>query len=360
MNARERFQRIFRYEPVDGVPVLALEPYEQAGLERWRREGLPKDQSPEEFLGMDLLRKLPVNLGPIPAFEPKVISETPEYYVETDLFGATVRRRRDAPSMYYGYVDHPVKNLDDWRAYRDRRYDPHSLGRLPADIDTAAAGFNAGEDPVGLEIFPFFFRQGFYLMGMERFMTAFYDSPDLIREMFSFWSEFVIEVIRPFISRVKLDFVSFGEDLAYKGGPHISPQIYREFWLPYQEPIIRELKSAGAPVICMYSAGNLRPLLPTLLDHGFNCAWPLEQGSGMDPIALRAEYGPDLLLAGGVAKEALIAGPKAIDRALERLTPLIEEGGYFPALDDMVPPEVPFDHYRHYVQVLRVLGATIR
>jgi len=342
-----------RVEPVDRLPVLALEPYEQPGLARWRAEGLPADQSPEQFLGMDTLRKLPVNLGPVPAFEYRVVSEDAEYITDTDCFGATVRRRKDAPTMYYGYVDHPVKGLDDWIRYKNERYDASSIDRLPANMDAVVAELNASENPVGLEVFPFFFRQGFYLLGMERFMTAFYDEPELIHEMFSFWSEFVLEAIRPFVSRVKLDFVSFGEDLAYKAGPHVSPRVYEEFWLPYQDPIISELKRAGVPVISMYSAGNLDAILPMLIEHGFNCTWPLERASGMDPVELRARYGRELLLAGGVPKECLISGPDAIDRELRRLMPLIEEGGFFPALDDMVPPEVPFSHYQHYVSALR-------
>lgn len=342
-----------RGEPVDRIPVLALEPYEQPGLDRWRREGLPEGQSPEEFLGMDRLCKLPVNLGPLPVFDRRVLSEDDEYYVDTDIFGAVVRRRKDAPTMYYGYIDHPIKSMDDWLKYKRERYDPNAPERLPADIDAVAAELNASENPVGLEVFPFFFRMGFYLLGMERFMTAFYDAPELIHDMFSFWSEFVLTVIRPLLSRVKVDFVSFGEDLAYNGGPHISPRVYEEFWLPYQDPLIRELRGTGAPVICMYSAGDLTPLLPLLMDHGFNCTWPIERSSGMDPIALRIKYGPGLSLAGGVPKEALIAGPEAIDRELKRLLPLARQGGYLPALDDMVPPEVPLDHYRYYVEALR-------
>jgi len=343
-----------QYEPVDRLPVLALEPYEVPVLERWWQEGIPPGQSPEQFLGMDLLRKFPVTLTPLPPFEQKILSETEEAYVETDSFGATVRRRKDFPTMYYGYIDHPVKNMNDWLRYKER-YVATSPGRLPAGMQGVIRDFSASEDPVGFDLFPFFFRQGFYLMGMQRFMTAFYDMPELIHDMFSFWSAFVIEVIRPLLREVKLDFVTFTEDLAYKGGPHISPRVYEEFWLPYQDPVVEVLRASGIPVICMWSAGNLLPLLPTLLEHGFNCTWPIERGAGMDPFELRHRFGRGLRLAGGVAKEALIAGPDAIDREIERLLPLIREGGFLPAIDDMVPPEVPLDHYRYYVNAMQAV-----
>ena len=42
-----------------------------------------------------------------------------------------------------------------------------------------------------------------------------------------------------------------------------------------------------------------------------------------------------------------------IDREIERLMPLIVEGGFIPALDDMAPMECPFLHYRHMIERLQ-------
>jgi uroporphyrinogen decarboxylase len=344
---------LFSYQTVDRLPVVALEPYEGAGLERWRREeGLPADQAPEACLGMDRLEKAPVNYGPLPLFETQILSEDATYYVERDGMGATVRRRKDAPGMYYGYIEHPIKTREDWEQYK-WRYDPHTPGRLPENLDQVCAELNASENPVGLDLFPCFFRLGFYLMGMERFLTAFHDEPDLMQDMFGFWAEFLLQTVRPLLGKLYLDYVTFAEDLAYKGGPHISPKTYAEFWLPHQDPLVEALRRSGVPVICLWSAGDVRPLLPLLRQHGFNCTWPLERGAGMDPVALRKAYGPELRLGGGLSKEALIAGPEAIDREIDQLMPLISAGGYLPALDDMVPPEVSLANYRHLVRRLQ-------
>ena len=38
-------------------------------------------------------------------------------------------------------------------------------------------------------------------------------------------------------------------------------------------------------------------------------------------------------LEGNIAKEAVVKGPEAIDREIERLMPLIREGGFLPAMD---------------------------
>lgn len=349
MTAREIFLRTMNYQPVDRPPVLALEPYESVGLRRWEEQGLPPGASPAEALGMDWLELIPVCFGPLPPWEERVLSEDEVYITQIGFLGATLRRRKEAPAMYYGHVDHAVKTRQDWEDCK-WRFRADTAGRLPADLEALATKLAASEQPVGLHIFPFFFRLAFYLMGMERFLTAFYEEPELIHDMFSFWGQFVRETLRPLLAAVKLDFVTFAEDLAYKNGPHISPRLYEQFWLPYQSPVVEALQEAGVPVICMWTAGNVEPLLPLLLEHGINCTWPLERAAGMDPLAVRAKFGQALLLGGGVPKEALIAGPEAVDREIERLRPLMAEGGYVPAVDDMVPPEVPLATYRHYVE----------
>jgi uroporphyrinogen decarboxylase len=115
------------------------------------------------------------------------------------------------------------------------------------------------------------------------------------------------------------------------------------------------LQEAGVPVICQWSAGEFNELLPGMLEHGFNCTWPLENMSGMDALELRKRHGRELLLGGNIAKEAVLAGPEKIDREIERLMPLILEGGFLPAMDDMAPIECPFSHYRYMIERLQAI-----
>jgi len=353
MTDRERFLRIMRYEDVDRLPVMALEPFEQTAIERWHNEGLPAERTPVDFLGMCHLEYLSVGLSPRPPFPERVISEDEEYIFETTAMGATVKRRKDAPSLFYGHIDHPIKTRADWDAYKERLA-PGPEGRLPEDWDSEAVRrFNECDRPVGFCFFPFFFRLGFYTMGMERFLTAFHEEPDLMHDMFAVGGEIVLRRMRPILEAVQVDFAMFNEDFAGKNGPLISPKMYAEFWNPYQDPILRLLKEHDVPVICQWSAGEFHSLVPDMMAHGYNCTWPLELVAGMDAADMRKRYGRELLLGGNIPKEAVIAGPDAIDRDIERLMPLIREGGFIPALDDMAPRECPFSHYRHMIERLQ-------
>ena len=56
-----------------------------------------------------------------------------------------------------------------------------------------------------------------------------------------------------------------------------------------------------------------------------------------------------------IAKEAVIAGPAAIDAELHRLRPLLAQGGFLPALDDMASPDMPWPHYRYLIERLQTI-----
>lgn len=357
MNNRERFLSLMNYQPVDRLPVVDLEPLEELAMKQWRTEGLPQGVDHIRFLGMsELVQTGGVRVQPIPKFEEKILSEEEEYFSQVTELGATVRRRKDAPNTFYGHTDFPIKTRKDWEEYRKRLNPADSAQRLEGILEPGnVKRLNASADPVGLGFFPYFFRFGFYTMGMEGFLTAFYEEEDLIHEMFEQAASVLTANLQMILENVNIDFAHFCEDLAGTHGPLVSPAIYDKFWAPHQKPILKILKEAGVRVICMWSAGRFEELIPTMMDHGFNCTWPVERNAGMNPIDLRRRFGRGLLLGGGISLRALIEGPEAIDSEIEELMPLIEEGGFIPALDDMVPLECPFSHYRHMVERLKAI-----
>ena len=78
MNDRERFLNLMSYRPVDRLPVMAVETHvEGPALARWRREGLPADRQPGEFLGIHaVFEGVPLPCGPVPGFESRRLSES--------------------------------------------------------------------------------------------------------------------------------------------------------------------------------------------------------------------------------------------------------------------------------------------
>ena len=352
MTAREKFKKIMRFEETDTLPVLALEPYEAEIQSLWEAQGhLKKGQTPEQRLGMDKLEMIPVYFGPIPGFETKRLWEDETYYIETDWLGGTVKRRKEAPARYYGYIDHAIKSPDDWQSYK-KRFNA-CPERIPANLRYIAEKYKICENPVGIHLFPFFFRLGFYSMGMEYFMEAFYLEPEMMHDMFSWWSDFIIDTLRPLLEEARPDFVTLTEDLAYKGTTHVSPAMYGQFWLPYQNKVVRFLESYEIEIISLWSAGKIDGILDMAIENGVNCTWPVERASGADPHTLRQKYGKKLPMAGGIPTGALIAGKNEIDCAIDDIMPLVRQSGFFPALDDMVLPDISFENYEYFIKRLR-------
>jgi hypothetical protein len=100
---------------------------------------------------------------------------------------------------------------------------------------------------------------------------------------------------------------------------------------------------------------GIAALVPCWLEVGVNVMFPLEVAAGADPVKWRREFGPSLLLRGGLDKEAVARGPAAIAAELSRVRPLLDLGGYVPHLDHLVPPTVPYGNYLEYLRQKRAL-----
>ncbi len=363
MNSRERYLATFNFKPVDRVPNYELGLWGQT-IERWFAEGLPQDVLyhnwfvGEEYFDMDRRDFIPINVGMVPAFEDEVIEETERYVVARNREGivtkaikeGTVRGTR--PSMDQ-YLEFPVKDRKDFEEMK-KRYDPTSPVRYPNWWDDRVRCWNQRDYPLCLLTNGTF---GLY-SGLRRWMGtvnlsyAFYDQPDLIEEMLDFMVDFFISVTSRAVNDVDIDYFNFFEDMAFKTGPLVSPDMFKKLFLPRYRKITDYLRSHGIDMIWLDSDGNVEDLIPLFLEAGINTTWPLEAAADMDPVKLRKEYGRDLLLAGGIDKRELTKGKKEREKELHYKIPeLIAQGGYIPHLDHTFPPDISYDNFLYYMEL---------
>ncbi|GAJ08957.1 unnamed protein product, partial [marine sediment metagenome] len=182
----------------------------------------------------------------------------------------------------------------------------------------------------------------------------FYDNPGLIEDMMEQVLYLETEVIKRTLKDIKIQLATFWEDMAYKAGPLISPAMVRKFMMPRYKKITDLLHSYGVDVIFLDSDGNLNELVPLWLEVGINYIWPFEVAAHNDIVALRKKYGNDLIIGGGIDKRALAKGKEAIrEEVMSKVPFLLETGGYFPSLDHGVPPDVTFENYCYYINLMR-------
>ena len=288
----------------------------------------------------------------VPMFEMKILGEDEHTATFINYGGQTVRVFKNHPLKMPMYLDHPVKDRDTWKEYK-KRLDPDIPERWPADMDAYVEKMNTRDIPLCLEIGSFF---GFLRewMGLEKTLYTFYDDPQLIEDMMDTMLNLELEVVRRTVKVIKADFALFWEDMCYKTGPLISPDMFRKFMMPRYRQVTDLLRQSGIDIIFVDSDGNLNKLIPLWLECGVNGFWPLEVAAGNDAVALRKEYGRDAILAGNMDKRALLKDKGTIkEEVLSKLPFLLETGGYFPSIDHLVPPDITLENYQYFINTMR-------
>jgi hypothetical protein len=376
----ERYYAFLTGQPVDRIPDIEFGYWPQT-VRRWLQEGLPRSldewwysererisekEAPEvltrkldAFFGFDttgeeILLRTHFN----PAFPQEVISTEGDKTLMRDQDGVVSERylsNVDESSIPH-FVSFPVRTREDW-ARMQKRYqadDPTRSFPEPELERIRSAAASGRMIAVGM--------QGFYgqlrnWTGFENLSLCLYDDPALVEEMAMFWAELCAGQLRKLPADIPVDYVGWWEDMASKNGPFVSPDLFRRFFLPGYKLVMEEARKRGCALSLVDCDGNPEALIPLWLDAGVNIMFPLEVTEGADHMAWRRKYGRELLLRGGISKEAIASGGASIDKELERIKPLLESGGYVPHLDHLAPPNIAYKDYLEYLKKKRkVIG----
>lgn len=91
-----------------------------------------------------------------------------------------------------------------------------------------------------------------------------------------------------------------GTDFGTQHGPFLSPDQYRELYLPYQQRVNGWIHRHTPWKTLMHCCGGIRPLLDAVVDAEFDILNPVQcSADGMNPRWLKATYGDRLVFWGG-------------------------------------------------------------
>jgi len=331
-------------------------------LEKWYEQGLSKDADLAELFDYDPQGNFCLGqLGGceaefMPRFEEKVIEDRGRHEVIQDFAGRHLLVFKGRRSGFMPeYIDHPVKDIKTWEQNVKWRLDPKTPQRyedfekrIAAACAEASEGKIITQDHVGAYMY---LRS---LIGPENLLYAFYDMPDLIHECMKAWfelSDYVTALHQQFVT---IDEIFFDEDICYKNGPLISPDMIREFLFPYYQQLISNIKSRQLDktrylYVQVDTDGFAVPVIELYQKQiGMDVMNPFEVAAGCDVVQIAQQY-PDLIMTGGIDKRVLAESKDAIDKTLEYILPAMRRrGGYFPTCDHGVPEEVTLKNYMHY------------
>lgn len=358
------------YDCVPGAPLYQAE---FGGgyfftLDRWKAEGMPPDADLAELFGYDPPGEhvIPAPLGDnilFPHFEECVVEDRGAHEVVGDKLGRKLlcfkgRREGFMPE----YIDHQVKDRATWEENVKWRLDPWS-GEREVGLESqmvearkaAACGMVVTESIDGA----FMFLRG--LLGPVGLLYAFYDTPDVIEDCLESWFAVIDATLERHQRHVTIDQIMINEDICYKTGPLISPEMIRRFLLPrYQQMVSnvrrRQLDGGRKLYIHVDTDGHCGSVIQLYQEVGMTLMSPFEVAAGCDVVAMGREF-PWLAMSGGIDKRVLATTPDQIDRHVEAILPVMRaRGGYLPTCDHGVPAEVSYSNYLHYRRRCREFG----
>lgn len=229
-----------------------------------------------------------------------VITTTPSKLYRSEILDAekgifrnewgTVRRQ--GREVVSAIVDTPLKTAEDIERYT-----------VPDPLDDYRFAFlrellaqYKGRKLVGMHIHDCF-NYPYYLMGMENLFIMMFEEPDAVRRLVNISVEHNIALARRAIS-LGADYILLGDD--YGGGNQllISPEQFREFFLPGLRRVVEAVKDAGA--FCFkHCCGNINEILDDIVGTGIDVLHPLDPSAGMDIVAVKEAY-PRLTVMGGI------------------------------------------------------------
>jgi hypothetical protein len=353
MTARERFDETFRYGNPDRVFMMRQWTFGDTN-QRWLREGMPWDVHFNQYFGFDRNECVPVDTSPFPGLQTKVVEEGPGWHVEEDEFGG---RRKSWTNRELGmsqWLSYPIRGRETWERWKER-LNPDAANRYPEYWDDLKRTYAVRDYPLGINAGSFYgwIRNW---VGMEHLALMYYDCPDLVHEMTEYVTNFMLKLMERTLSEIPdLDYGLMWEDMAMKTGPLISPKLFREFMLEPMKRVTKVLNDYGIDIIMVDSDGNVDDLIPLWLEANVNLIYPMEVAAGCDMLKYREQYGKELLIIGGIDKRELRDGytKKDVEReVMSKVPALIEQGGYSPMVDHAVPPDVPLENFKHYIDLV--------
>lgn len=341
------------YQTVDRIPFFEFGYWEET-LPNWHKQGLPPEidteQKAYDYFGIENWGGFPVNIGLLPGFETEVVEETEEHIIYRDGDRALKQERKGIIRTIPHYLEFGLKDRADWELFKER-LDPTDERRRPQgeEWDAAVRRANEAEHPVSINIGSMIGVPRNWI-GFENIALMSHDDPDLLDEIIETLCALVCAVIEPALREVRFDFGAGWEDICFNSGPLLSPAFFDRHIVPRYKRITDLCRLHGVDICWTDCDGNVVPIIPQFMAGGINCMFPVEVRGNSDPVAMRAQFGRELRMCGGFDKMAYYKGAAGIEAELERIRPVVKEGGFIPFCDHRVPADVPLDAYMWYLK----------
>ena len=322
----------------------------------WPTQGFALDNDVMTALNMDRSQiAVNVNLLFSPMFEVEIEEEDEGKLIYTDIDGVKrifIKETGVIPSA----LESVIKDWSSWNKLKDERLNSGNLkDRFPAHWDRLLQNYRSRDYVLVLGGYPAgYFGTLAHLMGYEHLFFNYVDQPKLIHDIQKTFTDLWIALYEEVLAQTDVDMFVVWEDISAGSGSMVSPDMIREYMIPYYRRLTGFLKSHGVKTIFVDTDGDCADLIPLFMEGGITGMYPIEVSCGMDLVQVRKDF-PDLQLMGGIPKSEILKGEQRIDEILAPVAEVLKTGGYVPYGDHLIPPEVHWHEFKYYREKLNAI-----
>lgn len=342
---------MYAHREADRIPVTDV-PWKTT-IERWHREGMPKELDYVEYFCLD--RIVTIDVDNSPRFPVQIVEEGPDYTISTNEWGATLKNWKHITSTPE-FLDFRIKGPDEWREAKERM--TPTSDRIPwDDLSSNYRSWREGGAWIEAGLWFGFDVTHSWAVGTERLLIALIENPGWCLDMFNHFLDVDLALLdQIWDAGYTFDCVAWPDDMGYKLNQFFSLETYRSLLKPVHKRAVDWAHTKGIKAR-LHSDGDINPFIPEFLEIGLDGLNPLEVKAGMAPLHLKRTYGDALLLHGGI-NAALWDDLDSIVAEIRRLVPeLKENGGYVFSSDHSIPDSVSLENFRCIVASAKEAGS---
>jgi hypothetical protein len=174
------------------------------------------------------------------------------------------------------------------------------------------------------------------IRGVQDWYMVTLTNRDFVLKVFEYQCECALQSIERLAAalgdRVQVAFVS-GTDFGTQTGQFCSVATYRELYKPFHRAVNDKIHQLTKWKTFIHSCGAIVPFIPELIEAGFDVLNPVQcSARGMDPRALKREFGKDIVFWGGgldTQRTLPFGAPQDVYREVRERIDVFSEGGGF-------------------------------
>lgn len=190
------------------------------------------------------------------------------------------------------------------------------------------------------------FERSWYLRGFETYLMDLHSDRDFAHRLMRRVTDIQKERARRFLLEVGpyIQVFKTSDDLCGQDRPLISPRTYREMVMPYHREYFHLIRQFTDAKILLHSCGNVRPLLPDLIEAGVEIIHPFQYSCpAMEPAGLKREFGGRVLFWGGMDVQKVLpsATPRETERETRKIIGTMAGAGFVLSPTHNIQPDTP-------------------